>query len=86
MEDIDRRSAFVLGLGAASAFVFAGSGVAEAAVGDETELAKGVKVKILGEGPAMVPGYKTVRLRDISFQPGSSNPASAMKNPMVCHH
>ena len=85
MEDVDRRSAFVLGLGAASALVFAGSGVAEAAVGDETELAKGVKVKILGEGPAMIPGYKTVRLRDISFQPGSSNPAIAMKNPMVCH-
>jgi hypothetical protein len=85
MEDVDRRSAFVLGLGAASALVFAGSGVAEAAVGDVTELAKGVKVNILGEGPAMIPGYKTVRLRDISFQPGSSNPANTMKNPMVCH-
>jgi quercetin dioxygenase-like cupin family protein len=85
MEDVDRRSTIVLGLAAASAFVFAGSGVAEAAVGDETEPAKGVKIKILGEGPAMVPGFKTVRLRDVIVQPGSSNPASAMKNPMVCH-
>jgi hypothetical protein len=85
MEDVDRRSTFVLGLAAASALVFAGSGVAEAAVGDETEIAKGVKVKILGEGPAMVPGFKTVRLRDVIFQPGSSNPENAMKNPMVCH-
>jgi quercetin dioxygenase-like cupin family protein len=85
MEDVDRRSTLVLGLAAASALVFAGTGVAEAAVGDETEPAKGVKVKILGEGPAMIPGYKTVRLRDISYQPGSSSPATAMKNPMVCH-
>jgi hypothetical protein len=86
MEDVDRRSTFVLGLAAASAFVFAGSGVAEAAVGEETEIAKGVKQKILGEGPAMIPGYKTVRLRDIIFQPGSSEvPTTSMKNPMVCH-
>ena len=85
MEDVDRRSTFVLGLAAASAFVFAVSGVAEAAVGDETDVAKGVKQKILGEGPAMIPGSKTVRLRDISFQPGSSIPAISMKNPMVCH-
>ena len=33
----------------------------------------------------MVPGFKTVRLRDISVQPGSAYPATAMKNPMVCH-
>jgi hypothetical protein len=85
MEDVDRRSAFVLGLAAASTFLFADAGVAEAAVGDETKIAKGVKVKILGEGPAMVPGFKTVRLRDMIFQPGSTNPVSAMKNPMVCH-
>ena len=82
MADVDRRSTLALGLAAASALVFKGSGVAEAAVGDETELAKGVKVKILGEGPAMVPGFKTVRLRDVTYQPGSSSPPTAMKNPM----
>ena len=85
MEDVDRRSTFVLGLAAASAFLFADAGVAEAAVGEETEIAKGVKVKILGEGPAMVPGFKTVRLRDMIFQPGSSVSVNTMKNPMVCH-
>jgi len=74
MEDIDRRSTFVLGLAAASALVFAGAGVAEASVGDETELAKGVKVKILGEGPAMIPGFKKVQLKDVTYQPGSSSP------------
>lgn len=85
MDDVDRRSTLALGLAAASALVFAGIGVAEAAVGDVTEPAKGVKARILGEGPAMIPGYKTVRLRDISYQPGSSSPATMMKNPMVCH-
>jgi hypothetical protein len=85
MADVDRRSTIVLGLAAASALVFAGPGVAQAAVGDETELAKGVKSKLLGEGPAMVPGFKTVRLRDVIVQPGSSSPPTAMKNPMVCH-
>jgi hypothetical protein len=74
-----------LGLAAASAFVVGGRVIAEAAVGDETELAKGVKLKILGEGPAMIPGYKTVRLRDISWQPGAALPATSMQNPMVCH-
>jgi quercetin dioxygenase-like cupin family protein len=33
----------------------------------------------------MIPGFKKVQLRDITFQPGSSVPASVMKNPMVCH-
>jgi hypothetical protein len=85
MQYVDRRSTLALGLTAASALIFAGTGAAEATVGDETEPAKGVKVKILGEGPAMIPGYKTVRLRDISYQSGSSSPAMVMKNPMVCH-
>jgi hypothetical protein len=84
MEDVDRRSALVLGLTIASAFVIGNRG-AEAAVGEETELAKGVKQKILGEGPAMIPGYKRVQLRDISWEPGVSAPPNSMKNPMVCH-
>jgi hypothetical protein len=85
MGELDRRSTLVLGFAATSALVLGGFGHAEAAVGEETELAKGVKQKILGEGPAMIPGYKTVRLRDISWEPGASAPATDMKNPMVCH-
>ena len=85
MEDVNRRSALVLGLAMASAVVLGRQGVAEAAVGEETELAKGVKQKILGEGPAMIPGYKTVQLRDISWEPGASLAVNTMKNPMVCH-
>ncbi len=85
MADLDRRAALALGLAAASAVALADRGVAEAAVGDETELAKGVTVKVLGEGPAMIPGYKTVRLRDVTYEPGASSPVNTMKNPMVCH-
>jgi hypothetical protein len=85
MGDVDRRSALVLGFAAGSVFLVGRSVVAEAAVGEEKELAKGVKQVVLGEGPAMIPGYKTVQLRDISWQPGASAPVNTMKNPMVCH-
>jgi hypothetical protein len=85
VKDIDRRSTLVLGLAATSALVLGGTGPAAAAVGDETDVAPGVKQKILGQGPAMIPGYKTVQLRDISWQPGASAPVTSMKNPMVCH-
>jgi hypothetical protein len=85
MEEMDRRSAFLLGLAAASASLVGVSTSVSAAVGDETEVAKGVMQKILGEGPAMIPPYKTVRLRDVIHEPGSEIPVSAMKNAMVCH-
>jgi hypothetical protein len=84
MARINRRSTFVLGLGAASLLVLR-TPCAEAAVGEEKELAKGVKQKSLGEGPAMIPGYSKVTLRDIIFEPGSTIGPNTMKNPMVCH-
>jgi len=56
MATINRRSTLALGLGAASLFVLRTPG-AEAAVGEAKELAKGVKQKILGEGPSLIPGY-----------------------------
>jgi hypothetical protein len=56
MASMNRRSTLALGLGAASLFVLR-TPSAEAAVGEEKELAKGVKQKMLGEGPAIIPGY-----------------------------
>jgi hypothetical protein len=58
---------------------------AEAAAGEEKELAKGVKQRSLGEGPAIIPGYSKVTLRDIIFESGSTIGPNTMKNPMVCH-
>jgi hypothetical protein len=84
MARINRRSVLAMGLGAASLLVLR-TPQAEAAVGDERELAKGVKERILGEGPAMIPGYSKVSMRDIMYEPGATSPANPMKNAMVCH-
>jgi len=58
---------------------------AEAAVGEEKELAKGVKQRILGEGPSLIPGYSKVSMRDVMFEPGGTVPSNEMMNAMVCH-
>jgi quercetin dioxygenase-like cupin family protein len=84
VSDICKPQHLAMGLGAASLLVFRTPSV-EAAVGDERELAKGVKERILGEGPAMIPGYSKVSMRDVMFEPGATSPANPMKNAMVCH-
>ena len=71
MASINRRSTFALGLGAASLLVLR-TPRAEAAVGEEKELAKGGKQRILGEGPSLIPGYKKVSMRDVIFEPGAA--------------
>ena len=85
MSGIDRRTALAFAVGAAYAIVTGHTESALAAVGDETKIAEGVTVKILSEGLSIIPGYRTVRLRDITMQPGSSFPPRPMMNAMVCH-
>lgn len=85
MNRMSRRSALAFGLAGATALTTAIGREAGAAEG-ETTIAKGVVVRKLGEGPAMIPGYSKVVLRDVVVQPGASSPPNnAMKNPMVCH-
>jgi hypothetical protein len=84
MASINRRSTFALGLGAASLLVLRPPS-AEAAVGEEKELAKGVKQRMLSEGPSIIPGYSKVSMRDIIYEPGATSPNNPMMNAMVCH-
>ena len=52
----------------------------------ETTPFPGVVVRAFGESPAMIPGYKTVTLRDIIVQPGAKTKENnVMSNAMVCH-
>ena len=88
MDKLDRRSALAFfGLFAASA-----TGVKPAAAqamdmtaGKDTTLAPGVVQRVYGEETAIIPGLKSVSMRDIIMQPGSKTGDNTMKNAMVCH-
>ena len=49
------------------------------------EKAPGVRQVDLGQREAIIPGYKTVSMRDIVVQPGAVIPKDTMPNAMVCH-
>jgi hypothetical protein len=88
MKKYDRRSALVLGVAAASAAMVkpAAAQVTDALTGKDTTPGPGVVVRTYGESPSLIPGFKTVSMRDIIMQPGSkitTNPP--MANAMVCH-
>jgi hypothetical protein len=87
MDKLDRRSALALfGLLAASA-----AGLKPAAsqtmdtAGKDTTPWPGVVQRAYGETPSIIPGFKTVSMRDIIVQPGSKTMAPPMMNAMVCH-
>lgn len=87
MKKVDRRSALAIGLAAASAAVVrpAGAQAPDPLAGKDTSPWPGVVVRAYGESPAMVPGFKTVSMRDIIMQPGSKTAGPPMPNAMVCH-
>ena len=89
MKNIDRRSALALGLAAASATIVepAAAQSPDALAGKDTTPWPGVVVRAYGESPSLIPGFKTVSMRDMIIQPGSKgNPAGdPMMNAMVCH-
>jgi len=53
--------------------------------GKETSPWPGVVVRSYGENPSLIPGFKTVSMRDIIMQPGSKTAGPPMPNAMVCH-
>jgi len=89
MKKVDRRSALALGLAAASAAVAKPSmSIAQTAdplAGKDSSPWPGVTARAYGDTPAMIPGFKTVSMRDIILQPGSKTMGPPMPNPMVCH-
>ena len=87
MKNVDRRSALALGLAAASAAIVkpAVAQAPDALAGKDTSPSPGVVARAYGESPSMIPGFKTVSMRDIIIQPGSKTAGPPMMNPMVCH-
>ena len=85
MKTLNRRSAVVLGLAAASA------AMVKPAIGQTMDYKDatpwpGVVVRAYGaETPSLIPGFKTVSMRDIIMQPGSKTMGPPMENAMVCH-
>jgi quercetin dioxygenase-like cupin family protein len=89
MEDIDRRSALALGLATAAtlpALFTPTPAFAQRYRPDEgREIAPGVRRVDLTKRASEIPGYATVSMRDMVYQPGAKSENPAMANDMVCH-
>ena len=86
MQNINRRSALALGLAATSGVVITKSAVAQPYAATEgTEIAPGVRQVDLSKRQSMVPGYKTVSMRDFVYQPNAKTSNPSMANDMICH-
>jgi hypothetical protein len=85
MNKIDRRSALGIGLAAASTAMM--KPVAAQTTGyKDTAPWPGVVVRAYdGETPSIIPGFKTVSMRDVIMQPGSKTAGPPMMNAMICH-
>src|SRR5262245_64391241 len=85
MQSIDRRSAVALGLAAASAAMVKPAAAQQTGYKDATPW-PGVVVRAYdGETPSIIPGFKTVSMRDVIMQPGSKTMGPPMENAMICH-
>ena len=85
MDQLDRRSALAIGLAAASIAVVKPATSQTMDTGKDQSPWPGVVVRTYGESPSIIPGFKTVSMRDIIMQPGSKTAFPPMPNAMVCH-
>src|SRR6266516_3167075 len=85
MDQLDRRSALAIGLAAASTAMIKPAASQTMDAGKDTSPWPGVVVRSYGESPSIIPGFKTVSMRDIIMQPGSKTAGPPMPNAMVCH-
>ena len=85
MQKVNRRSAVALGLAAASAAVVKPAAAQTTGYKDATPW-PGVVVRAYdSETPSLIPGFKTVSMRDVIMQPGTKTMGPPMENAMVCH-
>ncbi|MCC2664901.1 MAG: hypothetical protein K0S35_2823, partial [Geminicoccaceae bacterium] len=89
MTALDRRMMLVAGLGSAAAVsLVAGRAQAEHYPDDAgepvPEATGNVRRVDLSERPSTIPAYTKVRMLDIVFPPGSSEPVEEMMADMVC--
>jgi hypothetical protein len=84
MKTVDRRSALKIGLAAAAAAITKPAASQTTGYKDTVRF-PGVVERAYGESPSLIPGFKTVSMRDIIIQPGSKTAGPPMMNAMVCH-
>ena len=84
MKTVDRRSALKIGLAAAAAAIMKPAASQTTGYKDTVRF-PGVVERAYGESPSLIPGFKTVSMRDLIIQPGSKTANPPMMNAMVCH-
>ncbi|MCK1686146.1 hypothetical protein [Bradyrhizobium sp. 145] len=85
MSKIDRRSALTFGLAAASAAMIKPAAAQTTGYKGTTPWPGVVVREYDSETPSLIPGFKTVSMRDIIMQPGSKTMGPPMMNAMICH-
>src|SRR3981189_1707478 len=85
MQKVNRRSAVAVGLAAASAAMVKPAAAQTTDHKDATPWPGVVVRAYSGETPSLIPGFKTVSMRDVIMQPGSKTMGPPMDNAMVCH-
>ncbi|MGY4370726.1 hypothetical protein ACVW1A_006791 [Bradyrhizobium sp. LB1.3] len=85
MSTIDRRSALAFGLAAATAATIRPAAAQTTGYKDTTPWPGVVVRQYDGDTPSLIPGFKTVSMRDIILEPGSKTMGPPMMNAMVCH-
>ena len=85
MQKVNRRSAVALGLAAVSAAAVKPAASQTTDYKDTTPWPGVVVREYSGETPSIIPGFKTVSMRDLIIQPGSKTAGPPMMNAMICH-
>src|SRR5499427_2626632 len=85
MQKVNRRSAVALGLAAASATVVKPTAAQTTGYKDAAPWPGVVVRSYDGETPSLIPGFKTVSMRNVIVEPGAKTMGPPMMNAMVCH-